>query len=260
MSGGRASRTVGFTNYDRQSTNFRETSTASQRGQREEAVSQAGIPLRTGFRDAGAGLRKNSVRPQPKLYPATKNLLMLEDTTSAARRSWMAESSVLAADGLRQGGYLRLRVYGESMLPALWPGDEVEIKSCSLQNLRLGEIVLAMRDNRFFLHRLVATSPSNGFLLCGDSMPGPDPLFPAEALLGHLVANANRGLRICALRPGFGAKCSRALGLLLCQFSLARRVALKLHTFTERFSANRSAFEVRKAEVGRRANPAEFGT
>ncbi len=259
MSGGRASRTVGFTNYDRQSTNFRETSTASQRGQREEAVSQAGIPLRTGFRDTGASLRQNSVRPQPKLYPATKNLLMLEDTTSAARLSWITESSVLAADGLRQGGYLRLRVYGESMLPALWPGDEVEIESCSLQHLRPGEIVLAMRDNRFFLHRLVAASTSNGFLLCGDSMPGPDPLFPAEALLGHLVANANRG-RIFALRPGFGAKCSRALGLLLCQFGLARRVALKFHSFTERFSPNRSAFEVRKAEVGRSANSAEFGT
>lgn len=184
---------------------------------------------------------------------------MLVDTTSAARLSWMAESSVLAAEGLRQGGYLRLRVYGESMLPALWPGDEVEIKSSSLQNLRPGEIVLAMRDNRFFLHRLVATSTSNGFLLCGDSMPGPDPMFPDEALLGHLVANANRGFRIFALRPGFGAKCSRALGLLLCHFSVARRLALKLHSFTKRFSAKRSAFEARKVQVGRSANSAELG-
>jgi hypothetical protein len=185
---------------------------------------------------------------------------MLEDTTNAARLFWITESSVLAADGLRQGGYLRLRVYGESMLPALWPGDEVEIESCSLENLRPGEIVLAMRDNRFFLHRLVATSTSNGFLLCGDSMPAPDPAFPTEALLGHLVAKASRGLRIFALRPGFGAKWSRALGWLLCHFSLARRLVLKFHTFPKRSSLKRSAFEVRKAEVGQGQNPAEFGT
>jgi hypothetical protein len=185
---------------------------------------------------------------------------MLEDTTSAARLSWITESSVLAADGLRLGGYLRLRVYGESMLPALWPGDEVEIESCLLENLLAGEIVLAMRDNRFFLHRLVATSASNGFLLCGDSMPAPDAPFPTEALLGHLVAKASRGPRTFALRPGFGAKCSRALGWLLCHFSLARRLALKFHAFPKRSSPNRSAFEVRKAEVGRARNPAEFGT
>jgi hypothetical protein len=185
---------------------------------------------------------------------------MLEDTTSAARLSWITESSVLAADGLRQGGYLRLRVYGESMLPALWPGDEVEIESCSLENLRPGEIVLAMRDNRFFMHRLVATSASSGFLLCGDSMPAPDPSFPAEALLGHLVAKADRGLRSFVLGPGFGAKCSRALGWLLCHFNLGRRLALRFHTLNERSALKRSAFEVRKAEVVRSQNPAEFGT
>ena len=184
---------------------------------------------------------------------------MLEDATSAARLAWIAESSVLAADGLRRGGYLRLRVYGESMLPALWPGNEVKIENCSLENLRPGEIVLAMRDNRFFLHRLVATSTSNGFLLCGDSMPAPDPPFPTGALLGHLVDNANRGLRIFA-GPGLGAKCSRALGWLLCHWSVARRFALKLHSLAKRSSVERSAFEVRKAEVGQGQNPAEFGT
>ena len=77
------------------------------------------------------------------------------------------------------------------MLPALWPGDVVEIASCSLEDLRLGEIVLAQREGRLFLHRLVGrfTDPGtlNGFLLRGDSMPGLDPQFPIEALLGRLV-------------------------------------------------------------------------
>ena len=89
---------------------------------------------------------------------------------------------------------LRLRVHGESMLPTLWPGDLVEIANCSPEELRTGEIVLAMREGRFFLHRLVAPCTSNGFLLRGDSMPGPDPLFPPEALVGRI--SGQRALRL----------------------------------------------------------------
>jgi hypothetical protein len=151
----------------------------------------------------------------------------------------------LAAEVLRRSGHLHLRVHGESMLPALWPGDVVEIASCSLEDLRPGEIVLAQREGRFFLHRLFGrfTDPGtpNGFLLRGDSMPGPDPQFPIEALLGRLVrrvdesADDGRAVHAAALRRGFrangfGVKWSRALGILLCYSGLARRLALKLHS------------------------------
>src|SRR5258708_40141805 len=116
-----------------------------------------------------------------------KNLLTLPDTM---RSSWSAEGSALVAESLRASGCSRLRVHGESMLPALWPGDVVEIASCSLEDVRPGEIVLARREGRLFLHRLVGRfngpGTPNGFLLRGDSMPGPDPQFPTEALLGRL--------------------------------------------------------------------------
>src|SRR5271155_3709868 len=116
---------------------------------------------------------------------------MLEITTSAARSSWSAVRSALVADVLRGSGYLRLQVRGESMLPILWPGDVVEIASCSPEDVRPGEIVLALRDSRFVLHRFVAPWQPGSFLLCGDSMPGSDPPFPLEALLGRLVPNAD---------------------------------------------------------------------
>ncbi|MGA6986178.1 MAG: S24/S26 family peptidase [Terriglobales bacterium] len=157
---------------------------------------------------------------------------MLEITTSAARSSWSAVRSALVADVLRGSGYLRLQVRGESMLPALWPGDVVEIASCSPEDVRPGEIVLALRDGRFFLHRLVTRSQPSGFVLRGDSMPGSDPPFPLEALLGRLVGNSNARSQDANGVSGetwFGAKWSRALGLLLCHCSLARRLALKLH-------------------------------
>ena len=161
---------------------------------------------------------------------------MLENATSVAHSIWSAERSALLADALRLsprlGSGVRLRVHGESMLPTLWPGDVVEIASCSLQDLRPGEIVLARREGRLFPHRLVAPCTPNGFLLRGDSMPGPDPLFSSEALLGRLVGSANQGRvgSAPALRPGFGVKWSRALGMLFCHCSVARRLALKLHS------------------------------
>jgi signal peptidase I len=156
-----------------------------------------------------------------------KNFLTVEDTANTPRSSWSAVRSALVADVLRGSGHLRqdvrLRVHGESMLPALWPGDVVEIASCSLKDLRPGEIVLAEREDRLFLHRLIAPCTPNGFRLRGDSMPASDPQYPPEALLGRLVRSVDerRGLSSAIL--------SRALGMLFCHCGAARRLALKLH-------------------------------
>jgi len=154
-----------------------------------------------------------------------KEFLMAEDTTLARNSSWSPVASALVADVLRGNGLglrVRMRVHGESMLPALWPGSEVEIESCSLADVSPGEIVLALRDGRLFLHRLVGLQP-HGFVLCGDCISVPDPQYPQEALLGRLV----RGTRAAR---GLGAKCSRAAGMVLCRCSLARRLVLRLHS------------------------------
>ena len=176
-------------------------------------------------------------------------------TTITARSTGNAERSALVAEALRLGGRLRLQVHGESMLPALWPGAVVEIASCSLEDVRLGEIVLARRDGRLFLHRLVSTCKPDGFLLRGDSMPGSDPQFPVEALLGRLVskADARRGV------SWLSVKWSRALGMVLCHCGVARRLALKLHsrqkTSPRNFRSREQATELssaglRSAELG----------
>ncbi|HMD16902.1 MAG TPA: S24/S26 family peptidase [Terriglobales bacterium] len=177
---------------------------------------------------------------------------MLDIATSAARSSWSAVRSALAADVLRRSGYLRLQVHGESMLPALWPSDVVEIASCPPEDVRPGEIVLALRDGRFFLHRFVAPCKPSGFRLRGDSMPGSDPPFPVEALLGRLVHNSNADAM--ALRATwFDVSCSRALGLLLCHCGLARRLALKLHQHRKasagEFRNRELAEDIRSAEL-----------
>ena len=141
----------------------------------------------------------------------------------SATANWSAEREALAVDALRSAGRLRLRVRGESMLPSLWPGDVAEVETCSLAEVRPGDIVLAVGDGRFFLHRWISSSAS-GFLMRGDSMPGPDPLYPRDALLGRLAGLVRRGKWVAPRRL---RSWSRAVGLLLCHCSWARHVALK---------------------------------
>ncbi len=144
----------------------------------------------------------------------------------SASESWSTQREALAVEALRRTGRLRLRVRGESMLPALWPGDVAEIAACSLRDVRHGEIVLAFREGRFFLHRFLARREHDGFLTRGDSMPSPDPVFPADALLGKLIGVVRMGQTVSApLRPW-----SRVVGMLLCYCSFARRAALRFHS------------------------------
>lgn len=157
----------------------------------------------------------------------TKNFLTVENTASTPRSNWNAEGTALVAEALRlsagspQG--VRLRVHGESMLPALWPGDVVKIASCSMDDVRPGEIVLAVREDHLFLHRLVSPCTPKGFRLRGDSMPGPDPQYSPEALLGRLARGTDED------RSFSSPALSRALGVLFCHCGAARRLALKLH-------------------------------
>jgi hypothetical protein len=175
-----------------------------------------------------------------------KDLLTQGNTASAPHSNWGAADSALVAAGSalvadvlrsgdRSGNGLRLRVLGESMLPTLWPGDVVEIEGSALKDVRPGDVVLALRDERLFLHRLLQTFTLDGFVLRGDSMPAADPVFPADALLGRLVRIVDRGKRVGSTPTVFDVTCSRAFGLFFCHFGFARRLALNLHSRRKKF-------------------------
>jgi hypothetical protein len=138
--------------------------------------------------------------------------------------SWNAHREALAVEALRASGRLRLKVRGESMLPTLWPGDVAEIEACSMDAVRPGDVVLASRGGRFYLHRLLSYN-ERGFKTRGDSMPGADPIFPFESLLGKVIAAKRAGKPVLVeLRPW-----NRAVGLLFCHVGFMRRIALRLH-------------------------------
>jgi hypothetical protein len=133
------------------------------------------------------------------------------------------ERSALAAEVLRRSGWLRLQVHGESMLPTIWPRAILEIASCGVEDVKTGEIVLAMREGRLFLHRFVGRV-EDGFVLRGDSMPGNDAIFQDEALIGKL-ANGREASRYSTF-PSV-AIC-RAIGQVFCYCGPLRRGALNL--------------------------------
>jgi hypothetical protein len=199
--------------------------------------------------------------------------LMFADASNRTASTWSAVRSALVAEVLRRHDRPRVRgqIQGESMLPALWPGDVVEIESCSLEELRAGEIVLAQRDERLVLHRLIGDRGPNRFVLRGDCVRSADPEYTADALLGRLVRRGieQRNATVPAKRRAliaqwFGAKWSRAVGISFCYCSLARRLALKLHsrrkTSTRDFPAPKQSQEVIALELNSTGIPsAEAG-
>lgn len=139
--------------------------------------------------------------------------------------TWDSQREALAIESLRQAGRLRMIVRGESMLPSIWPGDTVHIASASLSDVREGDIVLAYRTGRFFLHRL-QTKWDSSFVARGDSMPVADPAYGAENLIGKLASVERAGEVLSVGALDFW---SRIKAWLFCHWGPARRLALRLH-------------------------------
>src|SRR5580700_10685991 len=97
----------------------------------------------------------------------------------------------LAAEMLRSQGTVLLKAWGMSMLPSVWPGDLLTIQSAAFDEVVPGDIVLVLRDSRFFIHRLVERRRDQDRILCitrGDAMPHNDPPTAASELLGRVAS------------------------------------------------------------------------
>jgi hypothetical protein len=162
--------------------------------------------------------------------------LSLSCAAGASGSNWNEVRSSLVAEVLRRPNdsstprRLYGEVCGESMVPALWPGDVVAIEPCKAQELRVGEVVLAAWGSHLVLHRLMIPYSAQGFRLRGDCVAACDPTYPTEALLGKIVGvvDGNRTVSKLFLQPGIGAKAAQALGWILCHWGVARRIWLRL--------------------------------
>jgi SOS-response transcriptional repressor LexA len=136
----------------------------------------------------------------------------------------------LAAELLRSLGTVTMRAWGTSMLPALWPGDLLTIQSALHDEVVPGDIVLVMRENRFFVHRLIEKRKVRDrcrWITRGDAMPQYDPPATELELLGR-VTGIRRGKR--AFVPSRRVSLyNSALAWTLCRWERARGLALRMH-------------------------------
>jgi hypothetical protein len=105
----------------------------------------------------------------------------------------------LAEEVLRSGGELRLRVTGSSMLPAVWPGDILSVRSQDVANALPGDIVLLKRKGRLVSHRVVQRTLCQDriqWVTRGDRLGYDDaPVFSHE-VLGRVTAIVRGSRRI----------------------------------------------------------------
>ena len=108
----------------------------------------------------------------------------------------------LAEEVVRIFGEVRLRVFGNSMVPCILPGDLVSVQRAYLHDISPGEVVLTLQNGRLFVHRVVnrkvvgvAGRPDELFLITrGDRLRHDDCPVSSSELLGRVVS-VERGNR-----------------------------------------------------------------
>jgi len=101
----------------------------------------------------------------------------------------------LAFEVVRTFGEVRLEVTGGSMLPAVWPGDQLIVQSRNPNKIQPGQFILYLRDGSLVAHRVVSR---DGDLIVtrGDSVPQADPPFPSSEVAGEIISIVRRGRRV----------------------------------------------------------------
>lgn len=104
------------------------------------------------------------------------------------------ELAELVGAVLVRGGHVWLVASGESMLPALRPGDELLFGPLREGEPRLGQVVLWQRGGKLIAHRVVELR-ADGLVTAGDASVRADPAISRDALVGVLRKHL-RPLRI----------------------------------------------------------------
>jgi len=117
-----------------------------------------------------------------------------------------AESSVfrLLTSELIAGGFgLRFQAMGRSMLPTIQHGEIVHVKPVASDMLRIGDIVLLRRGEKFKAHRIIRKRGPL-FITRGDAGMEADGEIRGDQILGRVIAkesiNSGRLVRLDGVR------------------------------------------------------------
>jgi hypothetical protein len=132
----------------------------------------------------------------------------------------------LAADVLRTTGRVQLVAFGYSMLPSLWPGDQLTIETRPFEQIRRGDVVLYARLGRLFIHRVLQVE-ENRMVTRGDAMPSTDVPVGRGELMGIVTAARQADGSSRPVPAGSGWR--RLMGLALAHSAKLRSLTLQWH-------------------------------
>jgi signal peptidase len=98
----------------------------------------------------------------------------------------------LLAGVVRDAGSARLKVTGLSMLPAIWPGDVLTVRSLSPELLQPGQILLYRRHRKLTAHRIVRVAGGH-IVTRGDCIPSLDTPVGWDKVVGIVVGISRNG-------------------------------------------------------------------
>jgi len=136
----------------------------------------------------------------------------------------------LAEEVLRHSGKLVLPASGRSMVPAIWPGDNLVVEPASSSSVAPGDIVLFSNAYRFVAHRVVEKKDdaSTGRVLTrGDAMGTEDAPIKSGEILGKVSFIVRNGR--CFKPEKSPRRSERALATLLRRSETAARVIVGIH-------------------------------
>lgn len=134
----------------------------------------------------------------------------------------------LALEVLREHGEIRISALGLSMLPTLWPGDVLTIRSVAINQCERGDIVLCEWQGHLVIHRVMRREFGGGksyLITRGDAISHDDNAVSARQLLGRVASVERKGQTLAVPRlSGF----ARTIGLLLSSSARVRSLALRM--------------------------------
>jgi hypothetical protein len=110
----------------------------------------------------------------------------------------------LAIEVLREFGEVRFVARGASMLPSIRPGDMLVVRQARVGEIRMGDVVLYVRNDCFYAHRAICLDSQLRLTTRGDALAQLDPPVIESELLGRVTA-VHRGLKTIRLTRERGA-------------------------------------------------------
>ena len=101
-------------------------------------------------------------------------------------KEFLIAGTELVVEALGRFGRVRFRASGTSMLPALRPGDVLDVEACPIDQFHVGDIVIWLSSNGLVAHRLRSNHEQIA-VTRGDANWQADTPMPTARLLGRVT-------------------------------------------------------------------------